>query len=100
MITLVDLILKSLITTLAGMFVGAIIVWIKSEYKKQKVYDDALKALSHDCFYRQCRYLLQQRMISKEELENLNYLYDAYRSLGMNGTGEELYRRCLKKPLQ
>ena len=33
-------------------------------------------------------------------LENLNYLHDAYGSLGLNGTGEELYRRCVEKPIK
>jgi len=38
--------------------------------------------------------------MTEDELENLNYLHDAYTSLGLNGTGEELYRRCLEKPIQ
>ena len=60
----------------------------------------ALKALAHDSFYRQCRYLLSKDFITEDELENLNYLNDAYASLGLNGTGEELYRRCLEKELK
>ena len=97
---IVELIVKAVITAATGAFVGAVILWVKRVLKKMKVYDDALKALAHDSFYRQCRYLLQQVSISEDELENLNYLHDAYTALGMNGTGEELYRRCLERPLK
>ena len=97
---LFDLILKAIITSAAGAFVGAVIVWIKGMLKKQKEFESALKALAHDSFYRQCRYLLPQASITEDELENLNYLHDAYRSLGLNGTGEELHKRCLEKPIK
>ena len=97
---ILDLIVKAVITAASGAFVGAVILWVKGILKKMKVYDDALKALAHDSFYRQCRYLLRQDSIREDELENLNYLHDAYTALGMNGTGEELYRRCLERPLK
>ena len=66
----------------------------------EKVYDKALKALAHDSFHRQCRELMGQETITEDELENLNYLHDAYKSLGLNGTGEELYKRCLEKRIK
>ena len=47
-----------------------------------------------------CRALVPQDSITEDELENLNYLHDAYTSLGLNGTGEELYKRCLEKPIE
>ncbi|MBE6046138.1 MAG: hypothetical protein E7221_05485 [Clostridiales bacterium] len=97
---MVELILKAIITSAAGAFVGAVIVWIKGMLKKQQEFEAALKALAHDSFYRQCRYLLGQDTISESELENLNYLHDAYTSLGLNGTGEELYKRCLEKKIK
>ena len=95
-----ELILKAIITSAAGAFVGAVIIWVKGMLMKQQEFEAALKALAHDSFYRQCRKILQQDSISEDELENLNYLHDAYTSLGLNGTGEELYRRCLKKPIE
>ena len=97
---ILDLIVKAVITAASGAFVGAMILWLKNMLRKMKVYDDALKALAHDSFFRQCRYLLQQDSIREDGLENLNYLHDAYTALGMNGTGEELYRRCLERPLK
>lgn len=97
---IMDLIMKTVISAAAGALVSASIVWIKSIRNKNRIYDKALKALAHDSFYRQCRYLLAKEYITEDELENLNYLHDAYTSLGMNGTGEELYRRCVEKPIK
>lgn len=54
----------------------------------------------HEYFHIQCRELLAQETITEDEMENLNYLHDAYTSLGLNGTGEELYKRCLKKTIE
>ena len=53
-----DVLMKAIITSAAGAFVGAVIVWIKGMLKKQKEFESALKALDHDSFYRQCRALL------------------------------------------
>ena len=100
MTEILDTIMKAIITTFAGAFAGAVIIWIKDTVKKEKVYDKALKALAHDSFHRQCRELLQQEFITEDELENLNYLYGSYKALGLNGTGEELYRRCLMKEIE
>ena len=100
MTEILDTIMKAIITTFAGAFAGAVIIWIKDTVKKEKVYDKALKALAHDSFHRQCRELLMRDTITEDELENLNYLYGSYKALGLNGTGEELYKRCLGKPMQ
>ena len=100
MTEILDTIMKAIITTFAGAFAGAVIVWIKATVKKEKVYDQALKALAHDSFHRQCRQLLGQETITEDELENLNYLYESYKALGLNGTGKELYKRCLDKEIE
>lgn len=97
---MLEVFMKAVITAAAGTLVGTCVVWIKWLIRREKVFDDALKALAHDSFYRQCRYLLPHETISEDELENLNYLHDAYTSLGLNGTGEELYKRCLQKSIR
>ena len=83
----------------AAVFTG-ICVWVKGLYKKSKSYDKAIKALSHDAFFRYCRYLLPAESITKEELENLNYLYDGYHSLGLNSTGDKLHKQIVDKPVR
>lgn len=97
---IIELVLRTIITAFAGAFAGAVIVWVKGIHKKEKIFEAAVKALAHDSFHRQCRELLAQDTITEDDLENLNYLHDAYKSLGLNGTGEELYKRCLKKPIE
>ena len=97
---ILSLILKAIVTALAGTLVGAVVIWMKQIYVKDKVNDEALKALAHDSFHRQCRELLPQETITEDDLENLNYLYESYKALGLNGTGEELYRRCLMKEIE
>ena len=95
-----SVIIDTVIKTLVGMIIGALIMWVKDILNKGKDQDNAVKAIAHDSFYRQCRELISKDSITESELENLNYLHDAYSSLGMNGTGEELYRRCLDKPIE
>ena len=97
---ILSLVLKAIVTALAGTLVGAVVIWIREIYAKDKVNDQALKALAHDSFHRQCRVLLQQDSITEDELENLNYLYESYKALGLNGTGEELYKRCVGKQIK
>ena len=95
-----SVIIDTAIKTLVGIVIGALIMWIKDIMNKGKAQDNAVKAIAHDSFYRQCRELISKDSITESELENLNYLHEAYTALGMNGTGEELYRRCLDKPIE
>lgn len=83
----------------AGIFTG-ICVWVKGLYKKSKTYDKAVKALAHDAFFRYCRYLLREDTLTEDEVENINYLYDSYHSLGLNSTGDKLYQEIIKKPVK
>ena len=95
-----SVIIDTAIKTLVGIVIGALIMWIKDIMIKGKAQDNAVKAIAHDSFYRQCRELISKDSITESELENLNYLHEAYTALGMNGTGEELYKRCLDKPIE
>ena len=83
----------------AGIFTG-ICLWVKTLYKKSKAYDKSLKALAHDAYFRYCRYLLPNETLTEAELENFNYLYDSYHSLGLNGTGDKLYQQISAKPVK
>lgn len=100
MAEIMDLIIRTIITAFAGAFAGAVIIWVKDIRKKDKIFEAAVKALAHDSFYRQCREILAHDTMTEDELENLTYLHEAYTSLGLNGTGEELYKRCLEKKIK
>lgn len=83
----------------AAIFTG-ICVWVRGLYKKSKNYDKALKALAHDAYFRSCRYLLPAETLTEDEVENINFLYDGYHSLGLNSTGDKLYQEIMKKPVK
>lgn len=95
-----ELVVRTIITAFAGAFAGAVIIWVKDIRIKDKIFEAAVKALAHDSFYRQCREILAHDTMTEDELENLTYLHEAYTSLGLNGTGEELYKRCLEKKIK
>lgn len=71
--------------------------------KKDKKTEDteairkAVEALAHDAYYRHTRHLLTKLEITEEELENHNYLYNAYHSLGLNSTGDQMHKQVLAK---
>lgn len=83
----------------AAIFTG-ICVWVRGLYKKSKNYDKALKALAHDAYFRYCRYLLPEDTLTEDEVENINFLYGGYHSLGLNSTGDKLYQEIMKKPVK
>lgn len=63
------------------------------------VLKDAIAALSHDSYFRHCRLLMPKESITEAELENHNYLYNAYHSQGLNGVGNKMHEQILKKPV-
>ena len=53
-------------------------------------------ALSHDKLYTYCTNYINRGYITVGELDNLEYLFTSYKSLGGNGTGEHLYNEVKK----
>ena len=92
-------IMTSILSAIGGAIVGAALALIKTLWKRQKSYDLAIKATTHDAYFRQCRAILKCGDVTEDELENLEYLYGAYHSLGLNGMGDNLYKRCKELPL-
>lgn len=95
-----EIILNSILSACGAALFTGLCLWVKGMYKKTKTYDKALKALAHDAFFRCCKELLPHETLSKSEVENINYLYDGYHSLGLNGTGDKLYNEIIKKPVR
>lgn len=61
---------------------------------------DAVRGLDHDRLYYLATKYIQIGSISKEDYENLNeYIYQPYKKLGGNGTGDKLMREVEKLPL-
>ena len=70
---------------------------IKQEHDEQQKLKEGVLALLHDRLYQYAEHLLDKEQLSTEDIENLEYLYKSYASLGGNGTGEMLYNACKKK---
>ncbi len=94
------IIINSILSACGAAIFSGICVWVRGLYKKSKNYDKAVKALAHDAFFRYCRYLLPEETLTEDEVENINYLYDSYHSLGLNSTGDKLYQEIIKKPVR
>lgn len=69
------------------------------ESEDQAVTNMVLEAVAHDAFYRDCRQLLTKDNITEEELDNHNYLYNAYHAMGLNSTGDRMHQLILEKPV-
>ena len=52
-----------------------------------------LLAILHDRVFQACMYFIERGEISCDELENLDYLYRGYSSLGGNGICETLFNK-------
>lgn len=66
----------------------------KQEILTQKLINQGMIAILHDRIYQLCTDYIKCGNITVDELENLEYLYKSYHSLGGNGTGTALYERC------
>lgn len=70
----------------------------KEENEKSAALHDGVLALLHDRLYQACRYHLGRGYCGLDDRDNLEYMFRPYKALGGNGTGEELYNRCLALP--
>lgn len=52
-----------------------------------------LLAILHDRVFQACMYFIEKGEVSCDELENLDYLYRGYSSLGGNGICETLFNK-------
>ena len=73
---------------------------IASHKSKRSVEKKALLALLHDKLYYLCQHFISKGSITADELENLEYLYKPYSSLGGNGTCKRLYEEVLRLPIR
>lgn len=60
--------------------------------------EKAQVAILHNKIYRQCTEHLIDEFISLADMDDLDYLFSAYKSLGGNGTGEDLYNEVRRLP--
>lgn len=73
---------------------------IGNRYKrddKRSALEKATLALLHDRLHNAYKASQRRASIDIEELRNLDYIYSAYKALGGNGTGDEIYKRIKRK---
>ncbi len=100
MTEITTIIMNSALAACGSALFAGICFWIKNMYKKSKTYDFVLKALAHDALFRYCRLLMPYSELTEDEVENLNILYEAYHSLGLNSTGDKLYKQVIAIPVK
>lgn len=78
---------------------------IEKKEEREKALDDrflklekAQVAILHNKIYRQCSAHLDDGYITIDDLDDLNYMFEAYHALGGNGTGEHLFVRVKNLP--
>ena len=78
------------------------LAWLTRKVQKWKQEQDLVKqgvlAILHDRLYQACRFYLKRGYCTIDDRDNLEYMFRPYKALGGNGTGEELYNRCLALP--
>ena len=93
-----NIVLTSILSALGGGIFKLLLLVFTKFGKMIKAIVQAVKALSHDATHRQCRAMIGKERISEADMENLNFLYNTYRALGMNGTVEKMYEEIKQKP--
>lgn len=77
---------------------------IKKKAEEQEAIKIGMIAILHDRLFQLCNHYLELGYIpldkAEEILDNLKIVYDAYHSIGGNGTGTEIYNRTIKLPLK
>lgn len=91
------IIINSFLSAIGAGILTLIIVLIKWIVRKMRADRKTIEAIAHDAYFRQCRYLLAKDEITEEELENHNYLYQAYKAQGLNSTGDKFNELVLEK---
>lgn len=90
----------SVVTALTSLFsatgVGGLL-WRQLTHNKRQ--DKALLALLHFRLYSNAEDTLRKGYTTIADVEDLENLYRAYKSLGGNGTGEKLYRDAMELPV-
>ena len=102
-----EFIIKYWLEFIFGLAIAGLSFCIKTlqkKLKKQEAIQQGLLAILHDRLLQECNQYLSQGYIpldkAEEILDNLKIIYDAYHSLGGNGTGTSIYKRTINLPLK
>lgn len=92
-----QIIVNAFLSAIGAGILTLIVLFIKWMIRKMRADRKTIEAIAHDAYFRHCRYLLTKDEITEEELENHNYLYQAYKAQGLNSTGDKFNELVLEK---
>lgn len=95
-----DVLIKAFISACGAGMLTLIIVCIK--LLVQIILRDklTLDSLSYNAYYNDCKKLMDKDEITKDDLENHEYLYKTYKARKLNGTGEKMHQIVMEKPIR
>ena len=96
-----DFIVRYWVQEVMAAFTAAMAFLVKKIYgwkNEQELVKQGVLAILHDRLYQACQFYLKRGYCTIEDRDNLDYMFRPYKALGGNGTGEELYNRCLALP--
>ncbi len=81
-------------------FLGWLWKRIQAEKKEDEILREGILALLHDRLYHACISLIRQGWASLQDKNSIEHLAKPYFSLGGNGTGRDIYDRCMALPME
>ena len=95
-----DILIRAFISACGAGILTLIVLcikWLVQIITRDKL---TLDSLSYNAFYNDCKMLMNKDEITKDELENHEYLYKTYKARGLNGTGEKMHQLVMEKPVR
>ena len=93
----------AIISSLASALVASVVASSKSRIKKEKQTMDALNAGMRALLWRELNDIHKEAVtkngMTPDERHNLENVYDAYHTIGGNGTGTRIYEEAMKLPV-
>ena len=93
----------AIISSFASALVASVVASSKSRIKKEKQTMDALNAGMRALLWRELNDIhkeaVAQNGLSPDERHNLENVYNAYHTIGGNGTGTRIYDEAMKLPV-
>ena len=93
------IIINSFLSACGAGVLTLLVLAIKWFVKKIRADDLTIKALTHDAYYRNCHSLINKEVITEDESDNHNYMWQAYKAQKLNGTGKKLHEQIIQKPV-
>ena len=95
--------ITAIVSSLASALVASVVASSKSRIKKEKQTMDALNAGMRALLWRELNDIhkeaVAQNGLSPDERHNLENVYNAYHTIGGNGTGTRIYDEAMKLPV-